>query len=330
MQTATLGHTWVERRSIRRNIFAVLSALLALAVLMSVWWLTATSMMKSQISRFIEDERTQGRIWACGEWFYTGFPFRTEAQCKSLTATVAGASPVEMSVPSLLLTSSIFNPFHVWIEIGSPLILARDNHTSTVAQWHAFTAALRTGFGFDPKEMSVTTEELVINDILSRGTMKLAHGTADIRRNLASSDLSAGALNGIDINASADFLDFAALGAPGYRATFEGRIDGAAALLNVNGLDAFQKSGGRLVVDHLSLKRPKQDLYLRGNTRITDDHRLDGSFDIHATGIGNVLGGVVFNPDMDRDEIEIRLPVVVTNGVVTVGPYRMGELAPLY
>lgn len=329
MQTAALGFASVERHPIRRNFLAILSGVLGLAVILVIWWMIASHLMKAQISQFINEEQAQGRTWSCGDWSYGGFPFRTDAQCKDLTASREGVSRVEISVPSLALTSSIFNPFGIWIEVGSPLKLIQNGGAATLAQWRAARAELRTGFGSDLKDMSVTLDELVINDPMSRGSMKLAHGQADVQKNSGPNESPNGSA-GLDINASADFLDFAALGAPGYRATFSGRLDRAAALLKMNGLDEFQKSGGRVIVDHLSLKRPKQDLSLKGFMTITNEHRLDGSFDIQATGIGNVLGGVVFNPDMDRDDIEIRLPVLIKNGVLSVGPYRLGEVAPLY
>ena len=326
MQTVTLGHIGIDRRIARRGIVALLSAPLILAALLALWWLTAFELLKAQISQIGEHEKEQGRVWNCSDGIFGGFPFRIEARCQTLTGVFESRSPAGISIPSVHVSASLFHPFRVCIQFGSPLKLTQNGHTSISAQWRDVRAELRTEFGFNPKQLSVTMDELVINDFLSRGAMKLAHGEINILPRFAPDGFSSGA----DVTASADFLDFAGLGAPGYRANFEGRIDQAAALMKTNALDQFQKSGGRFIVDHFSLKRPKQELYVSGHASLADDHRLDGSFKIHASGIGNLLGGIVFDPDMDRDDVEIRLPLVVSRGVMSVGPYPLGEVPPLY
>ncbi len=160
-----------RRSSSRRYI--VMIVLVALVVGgWSAFWYVAAGKARDMLEGWRAREAQAGRIFACGEEDFGGFPFRFEFRCSDATAQIKSSRiPFEMKTKGVTLVSQVYEPTLLIGEYQGPLtVSAPDGPAELSANWKLFQSSLR-GTPTRPERLSLVFERPAF-DILDGATAR--------------------------------------------------------------------------------------------------------------------------------------------------------------
>ena len=326
-----------------------------LALGWSAFWFYAAGRTESTLAVWIEREASHGRIWACPQRRTGGYPFRIEVTCAAPTFSgPAGQARVEGSLGALKAYAQAWAPNHILADLDGPLKIARDDGGALEMTWSRLRLSLRG------KQRVLERFSLQVADgALSAGVagektfhMRAAAVEAHVRQSPQRDDdaydlalsLRKAAVPALDaflgLPEPAD-LDFSGTS---NQLVFAEKGDAA------ERLEVWRAAGGRLDPASLDIRKGETRLKLTGGLGLDAAHRPEGKLQLEGDGLGalakrfglnldmvaagNLLDGLLGGKPRKEGETrkaELRLPLNLANGRVSVGPLRLPvALPPLY
>src|SRR6185437_2528114 len=97
----------------RRNrfwLYAPFTLLILIAIAWSAGWFVVRDRAVAAIDRFLAVEAAAGRQWTCADRSVSGYPFRIEVSCETVTVR---RGPVTASAGRLLAVAQVYKPRHI-------------------------------------------------------------------------------------------------------------------------------------------------------------------------------------------------------------------------
>lgn len=276
----------------RLGLFLPYILLLVLALAWTAGWFWIRGKAVSEMDAWLAREAEKGRQWTCTDRSITGFPFRLELRCTSLSFARADGSFTLGPVTAIV---QVYNPRHALLEAVGPFRVRQDELNAEVT-WATLAASFQgksdgftlaslvvtepkgsvTGAAPDPIDFSVKRLELHARPTPGRFE---SDGAVD-----ASLRAAQAAIPQLDaLSGSAEPTDI------GLDATIEqatvlrtGRV--------VNELEKWRKAGGRLDITQLSLVKGPQQANARGALALDEAHRPAGQLELRAAGLDSLIG----------------------------------------
>jgi hypothetical protein len=348
----------------RRGLYLPVFALLILGLAWTGLWFYGRSKVSELLDQFFLNQAKIGRNWSCPERSISGYPFRIELRCKQPTYSMnlAPNHQVRGSLGALTViatTAGAFNLAHVIGEFDAPLVVEDSQIGKKTSQWKTARASFR-GHANRLERVSVeidaprTTVDVNGSAAFQSSAEKIEFHLAE-----AGDEPAGGAYNiALDVSKanippadmilnSTDPVDF----------IIQGR------LLKLTGIDRqnWQQSienwrlgGGTMRVDVIKLQKGLPRVEAKGDLRLDETRRLSGRLDanfvnaeallqqfgIGGGGGGGLLGAILGGgrpqaggqAGQPRPERVMRLPLVIENGRVGVGPFRIPgfQMKPIY
>jgi len=332
------------------------AALVVLAVAWSGFWYFAARNAERVVTAWFEQEARQGRIYTCASRTAGGYPFRIEMRCTDPAVELANAEPTRvLKAKELIAVAQVYQPNLIIAEITGPLSATEAGAPAGWrADWRLAQASLR-GLAGTPERLSVALDDVKLERAEAARTETLAaasHLEFHLRRSpTAPSDKPA--------------IDFAAqvagATAPGAALLADRPLDGevTAVLTGITDLrpqpmrerlKRWQAAGGRLEVSRLRIQQGEAVAVAAGDLRLSATGRPDGALDITMVGFDRVVQGLAGSGALGGGaqlglmaglaflgrpaELDgrrgVSVPLRLTDGVVFLGPLRIGKLDPLY
>lgn len=343
------------RRNSRFWLYAPFVLLAVLAVAWSAFWFHVRGRVGEAVDAALAREAGQGRNWTCNDRQISGFPFRVELRCSSLSLTSArwGEAVKVQTGPSVAI-GQVYSPGLVIAHVNGPLQATLPEGRTLDLGWNLLEASLRHDTG-RPDQLSI-----VVNQ--PNAVMK-APGFADetwranelqlhMRRNPTRPE----AEQAVDLALSARGSVWPAVDA--LLGTSEpGDVDLQATLsqslafragFNPDALNGWRNAGGVLDLTKLTSSKGAAKIEASGQLMLDEANRPAGRLQLAMAGIqqiagipvggltsglGSLLGGGRSQAQAPTTPGLTSLPpVVLREGRVFLGPLRLPlqPLPPLY
>jgi hypothetical protein len=348
----------------RRGLYGPLIVLFILALAWTGLWFYGRSKVSEVLDQFFQNQAQIGRIWSCPERSISGYPFRIELRCKQPTYSMAIAPnhTVKGALGALTVvatTAGAFNLAHVIGEFEAPLVVEDSQLGKKTSHWKTAQASFR-GHANRVERVSVVIDApRTAIEINGQAAVQSSADKLELHLEEATDEPAGGAYRialkmdkakippaDVVLN-SVEPIDF--------------EIQGQ--LLKLIGIDRrdWQQSlenwrlgGGTMRVDLIKLQKGLPRVEAKGDLRLDESRRLTGRLDanfvnaetllqqfgIGGGGGGGFLGAILGggrpqaggNAGNSRPERVMRLPLVIENGRVGVGPFRIPgfQMKPLY
>jgi hypothetical protein len=345
-------------RSRRIGLYGPFVFLLLIVVGWTALWLYGRHRVGLELDNFFARQAAGGRQWACPDRSIGGYPFRIEVRCTRPTfeAVLDRRGPVTGSLGALTViatTAGALNMAHVIGEAQSPLIVKEEGGLTTTTTWTTSQASFR-GLHNRVERFSLVINQPVIKvtDVANRQLMETKADQAEVHLR-----------EGVDA-ARPDSYDLAVkltnVVQPELDPVFANKdpinLQFDARLLKVTGLDRrdwrrsldnWRNGGGTIQVEQLQISKGQPRIEAKGELRLDAEKRLNGRLDASFAnlgpllqqfgiggqgGAGGLIGGLLGGNNPQQRDRALRLPLVLENGRVAVGPFRIPnlQLAPLY
>lgn len=311
-------------------------------------WLLLARGAEQALDRWIAEERSRDREWACADRRLGGFPFQLTVDCSSPAFRSAAGAIQAASAGRLTASSSILARRQIDFTISGPLKVSGPQSAALL------TWANLTGFllhGPDAPDLSVRAQDVKINEASGPGKdWSGASAQALGVRLRKAPDRAPGSgaqevtldLNGVKA-APADALIGneeplkASLSALVLNADFgpAGRIE--------ERIERWSASGGRLLIKALSMEKGRSRLEANGDLSLDDRRRPAGQVSVRVEGvqpllsrlnlpaaplaIEGLLRGSARNGASNLLENRT-LPLEMRNGRLFIGPIRTPLILP--
>jgi hypothetical protein len=348
----------------RRGLYGPLIALFLVALAWTGLWFYGRSKVSELLDQFFQNQAQIGRNWSCPERSISGYPFRIELRCKQPTYSMnlAPNHVVKGSLGALTVvatTAGAFNLAHVIGEFDAPLIVEDNQLGKTTSHWKTARASFR-GHANKLERVSVDIDSPKTS-VEINGSAALQSSAEKIEFHLAEAtdEPAGGAYNlALDIaKAKIPPIDIMLNSPDPVDLAIQGR------LLKLAGIDRrdwrqslenWRLGGGTMRVDLIKLQKGPPRVEAKGDIRLDESRRLSGNLDanfvnaealLQQFGMGGGAGGGLLgailgggrpqsggNAGTARPERVMRLPLVIENGRVGVGPFRIPgvQIKPLY
>ncbi len=342
-------------RVVRRTRWGLYLPLAALGLVVAGWssfWFVARGLVNDGLNKAIEDARARGDVWTCLDRSLSGYPFRLELRCKSITlARTASAGVVQLSTGPMLAVGQPQTPSHVIVQIDGPMLMNLADGRRIEARWDLLEAS-RKGSGGDLERLSLDVRKPVVSvsgpqaavSTFSSATLEAhvrrhpARPAADKARDLfvrvtqlASGDLDAlfgdTNLSDVDLQITTNQADLLANG------------------ITPTSLEAWRSAAGKLEITRLALKKGLKQIEAKGELWIDDDKRPAGRLEPSVANIDQFAGIRLRGGAMDfasalsgraqpanPDGLKPLPAIDIRAGRVGLGPLRLPvpPLLPLY
>lgn len=336
----------------RRLVYLPFLGLILLCAAWSVLWKVTADTVDAGIDQWFADERQAGRLWSCQDRSLGGYPFRIEVRCAGASFTTApGVAPASGRIGDILAVSNAYRPNLIVAEAQPPLHF-QTSEAQVDVTWDSLRVSHRTkdgDFAAAAAEMTRPVVQIAQNgpalEVLRAERVEL-HA-----RPRPSGGGFEAALRAVQVKSP--FADrVTGEGAPLdliARADADGQGLLTPAPLPVR-LEAWRRAGGMLNISELKLGKGAATMEATGRLGLDGAHRPQGRLDMVATGvepllqrfgvptaavaIGSVLSGLLGGAKARAEappEGELKLPLTLQNGRVTIGPVRTPfSVLPLY
>ena len=313
----------VQSRPSRFWLYLPSIVVLIVAVAVSVWWWVSIETTSTAIDYWIRGEAEAGRVWQCADRSMGGYPFRIEVRCSAIMLEAKGLSPISVTLGPVTFISQIYQTRLTLAETTGPLLVSTSDGAPRSISWSNLRVSLHVDDRVGPDRLAVVVDSLVDGNGWS-----VAHGELHLRQTPAS-------------NSDQTDLEFA-VSADGLRAPFpvesgatgvRGRLTRGGLLLrgNPGALEDWRKAAGQFVLDEGIVKLGAATLRTMGTLTLDDGHRPAGSLDVETSGLSEMkafsslgaLGGVL-------SAGTIKAPLVFARGRMSLGPFKLAEMPPLY
>jgi hypothetical protein len=359
MSTVSIG------RTSSKGLYLPLLALFLLALAWTGLWFYGRMKVTEVLDQFFLNQAQIGRNWSCPERSIAGYPFRIELRCKQPTysMTVGPNHTVRGSLGGLTViatTAGAYNLAHVIGEFDAPLVVEDSHFGKKVSHWKTARASFRGHANrLDRVSLEIDAPRTSV-DINGEAAFQSSAEKLEFHLAEATDEAAGGAFNiALDVSKavipqadkllnSADPIDF----------IIQGR------LLKLSGIDRrdwrqsienWRLGGGTIRVDVIKLQKGLPRVEAKGDLRLDESRRLSGRLDasfvnaealLQQFGIGGGGGGLLgallgggrppaggnAPAGTARPERVMRLPLVIENGRVGVGPFRIPgfQMQPIY
>lgn len=344
----------VRRRRGTPVVLAVPAVSIVLLVLgWTALWLFARQEAIRVLDHLIAREQAQGRDWTCPGRTIEGFPLRVVLTCAqpSFEGEFAGAD-ITGRLESLRAEALLYLPSAVVVSAEGPLAVGfGDGRPELTLAWSTLRLTIRgvTGdlkralleidglasTGAEDFDGSAERVELHVRSAPGRALQDRA---VDVH--LVAKGVANGTFDTLTGSATPADLDVSAV-------VTQARLGGTVAAA----VEAWRAAGGTVEVAAASLVKGELRASVTGSVGIDAAHRPAGRLQAGLSGyetdaerlgippraltIGNVLAGLLAPkpgaPTPGAPQPALRLPVVIEDGRVLVGPFKTGlRLRPLY
>ncbi len=345
----TLPDTIPAKRGFRWGLYLPVILLGVIAAGWSAFWFIAKGKAEDAIASALTREAAAGRNWACANRSISGFPFRFDLNCASLTLEQATPDgPRKLQLGPVAATARIYAPSHIIAESPGPLVLTVPDGTRTDVGWSNAQVSLRLNFGgLDRASLVANAPRITVsnnaNAAIQAETLELhlrPHPTRPTSEramdvSLALKTAQSPAMNQLMGNADPANLD-AQVTVP-QAPIFLGGI-------RPQTLEAWRATGSVADITRLTLKKGKSEFSLTGQLGLDDAHRLKGRIEAAQAGIDQIggirIGGLLnagsllaARPPANAASALKPLPAIdLRDGRLFIGPLRLPEprLEPLY
>ncbi len=319
----------IARRKSRLGLYLMPGVLVLLSVAVSVWWGVATRLADAAFDHWLAKEAAAGRQWTCATRTMAGFPFRIELACDGLSLATSKGEPRALSLGGFVAVGQIYQPSLLLVDTRGPLQATLANGQTITAQWTMMRSSLHFENPTRADRVAWVVDGLTTQSNLPFATGHIGHAEFHMRSVPAESGPSQD--HEIAVSVTEAGLHDGAI-----PASFEGHltVNKGAVLLDTagpDGLEAWRSAGGELGIDQWEAKRGDQFLAVTGALSLDENHRLTGTLDLAAKGIGDGLkeaglgafGGIIGSG-------AVKLPLTFNKGRLLLGPLKLAELPPLY
>ena len=344
-----------RRRS--RFVPRLLWFLLILAALYTAAWFGAVAFARSQAGDWLAREAGKGRVWACDEPNFSGFPFSLRLACANPALTLAGDTGANVfAAKTLFAHVDIFSPTEVNLVLGAPVSAKLRNGDTALLN----ARDVRVVAGLAPGGLDQALQSLAVTTAAPDLAVTAASGRGFSARAASAHLTLAAAPGGHDLVIDADGLKLPALEqltqspAP---ATLH--VAGLIEKLDLPGhggvfdrIERWRAGGGVLTLNKSTLGNGVTQLEVSGPLALDEEHRPAGKLAVRLVGAGPILqrfgvpaavlnpGGLLGallgknkkpEPETESDPAGLRLNVTLQGGKVHAGPVPLPvELKALY
>ncbi|MFI5012134.1 MAG: DUF2125 domain-containing protein [Hyphomicrobiales bacterium] len=323
----------------------MLLILLFLVVLIgAVWsglWYFAANWAEAAIAEAMAREAQAGRMISCASREISGFPFRMLVRCdQAKLAVTRPEGVVTIALPRLRGVAQISDPRHVLIEAQSPLSIEVPGKPSIEIEWRSLAASLVPPIGgIGQGEVTVEAPILHLREGQSMISSSADRLELQARRDPQNQD-DAVAVTATLSRLVSPLLDALSGDADPADIAVEASISAVAALQPQAReqpaplLERWRLAGGVLHLTRLTAIKGPLKAGLAGDLALDELHRATGRIDasleggealLPRLGLPAAAGGL-----LRLGSGRLRLPIALTNGRVSVGPFSVARLLPLY
>jgi hypothetical protein len=338
--------------TIRWGLYAPFILLAVVVAGWSAYWFIARTVISGAIDTWLREEKARGVDIACADRSISGYPFRLEIRCSSVSFQRPAGRSETLSgmLGPLTVIGQPHTPSHVIIQPEGPLRLTSSGGAAAELRWESAQASRRASGG-ELERFSLEMRKPVFSHRHAGNTVNLSAAKleAHLRRNptrpaaeraadlfvqvtqLVSSDLDAflGDPNPSDIDLQLTTSQFPVLA---------GGATPAA-------LEAWRQAGGKTDLTRLALKKGVKRLEATGWFGIDEQRRLTGRIEPAALNIDQIAGIRLRGGVMDMAaalsgrtapqgaDAPRPLPALdIRDGRLFFGPIRLpgAQLQPLY
>ncbi|WP_425463350.1 DUF2125 domain-containing protein [Methylobacterium terricola] len=280
---------------LRLGLFAPFVLLLLLALAWTAGWFWLRGKAEAEIDGWFAREAQAGRQWTCADRSLTGFPFRFELRCASLSFA---RSDVRFTVGPVVAVAQVYQPRHVILEATGPFRVQQGGLEADVT-WSDLEASLHvTGDGFqraslvvdglkgsvtgaDPSPIDFTAGHLELHARPTPGRFT-TDGAVDLslrvmRVGLPMLDPVLGGPEPADIA-----LDATVTRAAGFRTRTLAQE-----------LERWREAGGTVEITSLAAEKGSRRLRAQGVLALDDQHRPTGQLDVRTAGLEQVIAPLI-------------------------------------
>ncbi|MGL4242727.1 MAG: DUF2125 domain-containing protein [Beijerinckiaceae bacterium] len=345
----------------RMGLYVPLVVLTLLALGWTGLWLYGRHRVGLELDNFLARQASIGRTWSCPDRRIGGYPFRIDVACEkpSFASERRGRGEISGTLGRLTVTAQTagaLNLAHVIATFEGPFVVNEEGFGRTTTTWKSAVASYRghprrlercaltmtepattlEPTGAQPMRMTAQSLEAHVREGVAPGEPG-AYDVALRLNNAVLPPLDAALRTPDPVNLLLDgkLLNLGAIDRRDWRATVE----------------SWRNAGGAFRVEQFGLAKGAPRLEARGDLKLDALRRLEGRLDANfinagpllqqfginmgggAAGalLGGLLGGnrAANEPQRDRS---LRLPLVLGDGRVSVGPFRVPGLLipPLY
>jgi hypothetical protein len=335
-----------------RRYIALLLLVLLVAGGWIAFWYYAQQKAQATLDGWQVREAKAGRVYACGSESLGGFPFRFELQCDGASATMPSANPpLELKTPGILVAAQVYQPTLLISEFTGPLTVAEIGHPpNIVANWKLAQSSVR-GLPGAPERVSLVFDEPAI-DRANPAEQILQAKHIEIHGRMLEG--SANDRPVIEIGLRSEKLSAPVAGSMAL-VPIDAEIDGV-----LRGLKDFspkpwpqrfreiQQAGGTIEIRSARVAQGDTVAVGSGTVTINQHGKLDGQLNLTVAGLEAFINQVAaankqklgFSVSIGlgllggNAKVEgrraIALPLRVSDGVMLLGPIKLGEIPPLF
>jgi hypothetical protein len=282
----------------RRRLWPVVLPVCVVIALAAVWcglWYYAAGIADRTMSGWMAREAAAGRAYSCGSQTISGFPFRIEADCATVGATISSTQPpFAVNAKDISVAAQVYRPTLLVGEILSPLTVAEPGQPpSFVANWTRASGSV-SGLPPEPDSVSVTLDHPRVDQMAAaNGTTIFAADHAEFHGRL----VGGSATNNPVIDA---LVKFAGATTPTLHPLLadpmQGEVD--AVFRGFKDLTPrpwpqrfreMQASGGNIEITHLRLERADAIIVGTGTLTVNANGKLNGLIRVGIAGLENIV-----------------------------------------
>jgi hypothetical protein len=337
------------RRGLRWGLYLPVILLGVIAVGWSAFWFVARGRAEAAIEAGLAREVTAGRTWTCNNRNISGFPFRFDLNCTSLTleqTTPDGARKLQMGPISA--TARIYAPSHIIAESPGPMVLTVPDGTRTELTWSNAQISIRLNFsGLERASLIASAPRLAVSNNANAATQ-----AESVELHLRPHPTRPASDRAMDISltlkaALSPVMDQLVGNADPSNLDAQITVPQAPVFLGgvrAQTLETWRLAGAVADITRVTLKKGKAELSLTGQLGLDDVHRLKGRIEAAQAGIDQIggirIGGLLNagsllagRPPANTTSALKPLPAIdLRDGRLFIGPLRLPEprLEPLY
>jgi hypothetical protein len=335
----------------RAWLYAPFVLVALLAVLWSGFWFYSANKAEASVAAWIENEAKAGRNHSCASRTAAGYPFRIEMRCTAPRSEIrTGTDTLTLQARELLALAQVYQPDLIIAELTGPLTVSSPGNADLTAEWRLLQLSVRgLPFAFDRTSLLLEAPRLQ-----AQGAAEPLAQAKNLQAHVRLSPSATRAAPVYEIAASTTDGVIAAVPALAQRpvtAEASGLVRGLHDLSPkplAQRLRDWQAAGGRLEVTRARVQRGDAVAVSQGQLGLSAEGRIDGTLRVTVGGIEQ-LADVIFGPNAGRTqagmlsgltmlagrtELEgkraISVPLRFSNGAVTLGPLRIGQVPPLF
>jgi len=324
-----------SRTPTRWGLYLPFIALFLLCAVWSGFWYYTAGRIGTVMDEAFAREAKAGRDWSCPNRRLAGFPFRILLTCDAprFVSHMQGRAG-EGSLSGLSIEARAIEPTRAIATLAAPLTIDA-NGASLVANWRDARSSLSTDTN-RLSDFSLDIQGLTVSATMP-GQAPLDAKADRVNLNFAVDGFDKTGLGQFKLAAKLETLSFPALDA----------ISGSADPVNLElqalgskvppgigpdwrlNLEAWRQAGGGLKIILFDLHKGATQLHLSGDVSLDENHRPSGRLQASFQNLDRLAAQFGVGPmaSMVRSG---KLPMLLTDGRLFIGPLPLAKLPPLY